>query len=310
MSRGSILTDALLGRDDARAGIAFSVGIALFLVFFLMSTIGESQRWMEGWFGRFSIFVVLGVLIVGGGIAAGNAYWNDGLVLSWFLVFGPVFGWLWNWFVQEGSVFFHEAIVPVLWAVFTALVVGTIGYVIGRIPHGFPSRDTGTESTGWLLRVLVGKNPMRSARWGLLAGVLFVIAGGLTYVTRPYLSLPVEGVDLVELFFPPGVLAANTLLGVLTIFAWMGLAMWPAYRNAGLFVSCGLVFGPISGALLIDFVVGGLSSSGPLVDATFALLAALILAVILGTGGFILGIGFRRIMIWRGNNRREQDVSV
>lgn len=262
------------------------------LVFFLLSDIARSRGWMVDWFARFPL-VVLAVLLVGGSLAAGNAYWNDGVVLSWLLVFAPVVGWLWNVFVQEGNVFFDEAIVPLAWAVFTALVVGTVGYVTGRTVRGVEIRD-GQESSTRVLRTPVGDRS-QVARWGVLAGGLFVVTSSLIYVTRPFVQLPVEGVSLFELFFPTGVIVANILLGTAVILGWSGLASWPAYRNAGLLVSWGVLFGPMFGAILTTFVMGGISGSGPLVDAALAFVAALVFAVILGTVGFLLGTTVRRI---------------
>lgn len=309
MPRSSEVLIAVLGRNERRSTLAFGVALALFLSVYLLSATAERHGWMDVLDGRIYL-VVLFVLVVGGGLAAGNAYWNDGLALSWLLVFALVFGWLWNVFVQEGPVFFDEGIVPLAWAVFTALVVGTVGYVVGRRPHGFGPQDIQGESSGWLLRVFVGRGPGRSGRWDMLAVGLFAIASGLIYVTRPYLPLPVENVTLFELFLVGGVFAANIPLGSIILFGWLGLAMWPAYRNAGLLVSWGLIFGPMFGAILTDYVMDGISGSGPLVDATFAFLLALILALILGTGGFVLGTGLRRLVTRRGDNRRERDASA
>lgn len=309
MPRSSTVTVALLGSDEKRSIRVLGVALALLLNVYFLTTMAEKRGWLSVIDGQIH-FVVLFVLVVGGGLAAGNAYWNDGLALSWLLAFALVFGWLWNVFVQEGTVFFDEAIVPLAWAAFTALVVGTVGYSIGRSLRGFPIRDTEDEPSDWLLRVLVGDDLSRAGRWGIVAGVLFLVASGLIYATYPIFLLPVEGVTLFELFFPTGVLAASTLLGAIVVLGWMGLAMWPAYRNAGLLVSWGLLFGPMFGASLTDFVLDGISGSGPFVDATFAFLAALIFALILGTGGFVLGRGLRRLISRRRSGHGEQDASA
>lgn len=298
---GQIRT-GFLGDTRTRSLLVLGIAGALFLSVYFLSIVAERQGWMSAIDGQIH-FVVLFVLVVGGGLAAGNASWNDGLGLSWLLVFALVFGWLWNVFVQEGPVFFDEAIVPLAWAVFTALVVGTVGYVIGRSFHGLPTQDTESDPSGWLLWLLVGQDPVRPVRWSLLAGGLFVIASSMMYVTQPYLPLPVEGVTLFELFYPTGVLAADTLPGAIVVLGWMGVAMWPAYRNAGLLVSWGLLFGPMFGASLTDFVLDGISGSGPFVDATFAFLAALIFALILGTGGFLIG----RALRWAFDRRRPTE---
>lgn len=130
----------------------------------------------------------------------------------------------------------------------------------------------------------------------MLIGALFVLAGGVSYVTGPFLKLPIEGVSLFDLFYPTAVLHANTFLGSLVVLGWIGLAMWPAYRGAGLLISWGIVFGPMFGVILTGFVSGETSGVGPLLDATFAFIAALIFTLILGTGGYLFETGLRRVI--------------
>lgn len=282
---------ALLGVSRTRSILGLLLAGALLLGSFLFGTVARTQGWMSVVDGRLFLLVLF-VLVVGSAVAAANAYWNDGLVLSWLLVFGPVSGWLWIVFVQ-GPVFFNVAIVPMAWAAFAALVVGTLGYVLGR---QLDTRGTGAETSEWMLRTIVGRDPGRRGRWLAVAGALFVLAGALMAATRPLLELPIEGVTLFELFYPTGVLVESTLVGTLVVLGWMGLAMLPAYRRAGLLVSWAIVFGPLLGAIMTEFVLGGSSGGGPVLDATLAFLAALIFTVVLGTGGFVLGAGLRRVV--------------
>lgn len=296
------LRTALLGRDTTRSFLAFGLAIALALGFYVLGAIGEAQGWIYGFDQVFPVFVLL-VLVVGGVVAAGNAYWNDGLVLSWLLVFGPVLGWLWIVLVQSANLI-EVAIVPVAFATLGALVAGTLGYVAGRVLVVRADAGSWADPSNRLLRLLVGHVPNRQARWALLAGGLFVLSGALIYANRPYTPLPVEGVVLFELFYPTGVLAADTVFGIVVILAWMGLAAWPAYRREGILVSWGLPFGPLFGAILTDFVLGDTSGGGPWLEVAFAFIAALIFALVLGTGGYLLGSGLR----WIADRNRPSAV--
>lgn len=283
--------NGLLGKSRSRSLLALGLSGALLLGAFLLGTVATTQGWMAILDGRISLLVLL-VLVFGTAVAAANAYWNDGLVLSWLLVFGPILGWLWVVFVQ-GPIVFYGAIVPIAWSVLTALVVGTIGYVIGRGRRNY-THDRSEGQVEWPLAVIVGRDYSQRRQWLLLIGALFVLTGGMTYVVGPFLGFPIEGVTLFELFYPTAVLDANTSLGTLVVLGWIGLAAWPAYRGAGLLVSWGIVFGPMFGVILTGFVLGGTSGVGPLLDATFALLAGLIFTIILGTAGYILGGAFRK----------------
>lgn len=284
------LRTALLGRNPSRTLLA--LGLAVGLGLSVHDAIARSPEWLEAMDGRLYV-PVLFVVVVGGAIAAWNASRNDGIVPSWLLVFAPVLGWLWHVFVQ-GPVNVERAIVPTAFATLAALVVGTVGYVVGRRIDARAASDARDESSDWLLRLLVGRVPARFSRWGLRAGGLFVLASALVYATRPYLRLPIEGVVLFDLYYPTGALAAAVLGGVV-VLAWTGLAAWPAYRRAGLLASWAITFGPLFGAILTDFLLGGTSGGGPVIDATLAFLAALSFALVLGTGGFLVGAATRRV---------------
>lgn len=306
MSGRPELRSALLGRDTPRSLLV--LGLAVGLGLYVHDAIARSPALLDAVDGRLYIPILI-VVVVGGAIAASNASWNDGVVPSWLLVFAPVLGWLWHPFVQ-GPVSFDRVIVPVAFATLAALVVGTLGYVIGRRWAGRAARAGTAEPPEWLLGVLLGRDTDRTRLWVLVAFALFVISGAVIAVTRPFLSLPVEGVELIELFHPTGVVASDTLLGSVVLLGWLGLAMWPAYRDAGLLVSWGLLFGPMFGAISADFVLGGISGSGPLMDATLAFLAALIYSLVFGTGGFLFGSGLRRMVTWRRDGRGGPDAST
>lgn len=281
----------LLGVSRTRSVHVLVLAGVLLLGSLLLGNVARTQGWMALLDERLFLLVLF-VLVAGSAVAAANAYWNDGLVLSWLLVFGPVLGWLWMVFVQ-GPVFFDVAIVPIAWAMFAALVVGTLGYVLGR---RLDTRGTPDVTSEWMLGTIVGRDLGRRGQWLAVSSALFVLAVGLMAATRPFLELPIEGVTLFELFYPTGVLVESTLVGAVVVLGWMGLAMLPAYQRAGLLVSWAIVFGPLFGAILTEFVLGGTSGGWPVLDVTLAFLAALIFTLVLGTGGFILGGALRRVV--------------
>lgn len=274
------------------------VGAAILsLSWYLLGQYMMDQGLMEVVDGRLFIPVAV-TLVLGGAIAAGNAYWNDGMLVSWLLVFGPVCGWLWTVFVQTRTLSFDVVIVPVGFAAFAGIVVGTLGYALG----GRLRAADGTEP-GRVLGILVGRNEVEARRWWLVAGGLFVVAIGVIGGVGPDRQTPIEGVSVVELFLPLGALSADSLVGVLVVLVWLGVATWPAYRRAGVFASWGIVFGPVFGVVLTAFVLDGISGSGPAMDATLAFVAALVLAVVLGSVGYLLGTVVRSL---RGPDERGQ----
>lgn len=289
----------LLGRDPPKSFLVFLLSIALTLGIYALGTTDVAQEWISG-FGQMQPHFALLVFVVGGAVAAGNAYWNDGLVLSWLLVFGPVLAWLWN-VGDQGVVHFGADIVLIGFATLGALVAGTLGYVVGRVFNGRAESETWYEPITWLLRVLVGQIPEQSTRWGILAGGLFVLASVVFYSTYPSLQLPIVGVDLIALVIPIDAIAADYATGLAVVLAWIGLAAWPAYQRNGLLVSWALLFGPIFGALFTRYVVFDPSGGGRLFDFVAAVLVALSIVLLLGTGGYLLGSGLRWVVDQHGS---------
>ncbi|PSP54722.1 hypothetical protein BRC82_09315 [Halobacteriales archaeon QS_1_67_19] len=286
------LTDTeLFGRDRSRTVVSVGVAIALFAGSSLAGGIAESSGVSNDWFARFPL-AVLASLVAIGAIAAGTAYWNGGLVSSWLVAFASPFGWLSNVLVGAKPAFPEGVVAPLGLAGGIAVSFGTVGYAIGRYIRVRGTENGKNALPDPLLRILLGDEPDQFIRWGTRAGGLFVVAGALIYVTSPDTSLSVR---TFEFPIPAGGLNAPFVFGTVTIPAWIGTAMWPAYRNEGLLASWLLLFGPFFGAMLTDEVlVGRLTGSGLLVDGVLVLLGTFVLAVALGTVGFVLGSGLRR----------------
>lgn len=288
MARTSQVTAALLGRDTNRTIISVGVALALFLIVFLIGTFAESRGLANDWFARFPL-AVLGFLVGIGAVAVATAYWNSGLALSWLVAFAPTFGWLWTVLAGKETAFPEGVAAPLGLAVIIAVPLGTVGYAVGRFLRVRTTEEGKGTFPEPLLGILLGDDPNRSGSWGTRAVGLFLATAVLMYTTSPAVS------SSVGTFVPTGGLSAPFLLGPVAIPVWLAVAVWPAYRGGGLLASWMVLFGPFSGAWLTDDVfLGRLTGSGPLVDAVLVLLGAFVLAVGLGTTGFVLGTGLRR----------------
>lgn len=293
MSRFALMGTELLGHHRKRTVVSFGVAVTLFVVSFLAGSIAESKGFSNDWFARFPL-VVLASFVAIGVIAAGTAYWNDGLVSSWLVAFASAFGWLWQMLVGEETVLSGGVVAPLGLAAVIAVSLGTVGYAIGRYLRTRNTDDAKDALPGPLFRILLGNEPGQLVSWGTRASGLFLATAVLIYVTSPDASLAVRKFELVETFIPAGGLYAPFVFGTVAIPGWLAVATWPAYRSEGLLASWLLLFGPFFGAWVTDDVLLGRLTSSPLVDAVLVLLGAFILAVVLGTVGFVLGSGLRR----------------
>lgn len=288
MARTPQMTVELLGRDRKRTIISIGVAIALFVIVFLVSAIAESRGLTNDWFARYPL-AVLGFLVVIGAMAVGTAYWNSGLVPSWLVAFAPTFGWLWTVLVGNETAFPEGVAAPFGLAVIIAVPLGTVGYAVGRFLRLRNTEDGKDAFPEPSLGILLGDDPNQLVSWGTRAVALSLATAVLIYLTSP------DVISSVGTIVPTGGLYAPFVLGPVAIPVWLAVAMWPAYRGEGLLASWMILFGPFFGAWLTDDVfLGRLTGSGLLVDAVLVLLGAFVLAVVLGTTGFVFGTGLRR----------------
>lgn len=90
-------------------------------------------------------------------------------------------------------------------------------------------------------------------------------------------------------------------------FVLLGLvAAVYALQNQGLFISWLLVFLPVFGATL-SFVGVGLQSPAPGEQIVLILTIPLVSALLLGTGGYLLGRGIQHILQSAGQEKHEED---
>lgn len=285
MPHRSQVTVALLGRDRRRTGVSVGVAVALFVLSLLGSSIAESSGLTNDWFARFPL-AVLGFLVAIAAIAVGTAYWNSGLVSSWLVAFAPTFAWLWTVLVGEKTAFPEGVAAPFGLALAIAIPLGTIGYAAGRFLRICTENADAVPEP--VLRILLGDEPDRLVSWGGRAIALFLATALLVYVST------LDGLSAAPVISNGG-LSAPFLLGPVAIPVWLALATWPAYRGNGLLVSWLVLFGPFFGTWLTDDVLlGRLTGSGLLVDGVLVLLGSFLLAVLLGTTGYVLGIGLRQ----------------
>ena len=296
MSRFALTGAELLGHDRKRAIASFGVALTLFVVSFLAGSVAESNGFTNDWFARFPLAVLASFVAIGV-LAAGTAYWNGGLASSWLVVFAAAFGWLSNVLIGEETTLLEGVVAPLGLAGGIAVTLGTVGYAIGRYLR---VRNTGDEKDALpepLLRILLGDEPDQLVSWGTRAGGLFLAAAASICVTSPDALFSIRTFELVGGLVPASGLSAPFVFGTVAIPGWLAVATWPAYRSEGLLASWILLFGPFFGAWVTDDVLlGRLTGSGPLVDAVLVLLGAFVLAVVLGTAGFVFGSGLRQVI--------------
>lgn len=133
--------------------------------------------------------------------------------------------------------------------------------------------------------LFVGGSWSYTKRWIFIATGLLILSTGYTLNTGTFIE---------PLFYPPGAIAAKPAMGLVFLLIWIGLTAWPAYQNEGLLGSWAVMFGPIAGALTWNWIIRGISGGGPLTDAALAALAAAMLALTIGTVGFLVGVALRR----------------
>lgn len=271
----------LIGTEPARTLVILGLAILLSLVVFLIGGVARQQQWITEVLFQVVLLVVIGGLVV----AAGNARWNDGLLLSWLLIAGPVIAWVW----QHELVVCCKPLQDILmkaggFGVLAALVIGTPGYAVGR---GLSERIASDERT-WVpsdqaTRWILGEDEQHVRRGGRLTGVFFL---GLLviYVWGIPRNLPVlETIGVtgpllpIEYFLPVLAIRTHPIVGVGITVVWIGIAAIPAYRGYGLYISWLLVFG-----LVMFPVTEGVAGTG-------SVLLAILAAIITGTVGYVVG---------------------
>ena len=259
--------DGYWGMDTTRTSVALGIAVAVALVKILATTLtqrpgpGLENPLLSGR-GLLSTAPVLAgfVLTVGGGMAALNAYWNDGIVASWAFS------------VAIAAFLFWPVLSLMSIGAVGGVVVGTGGYALGRALRVLIADGRWNDPASPLLQRLLGVDPGQTASWGLVAGGLFLAALGIASTPLPHLNQQETRV-------------------VLAIGVGAVLATVAVYGNGGLLVSWLLAFVPAFGAGVVRFA--GFDYALPRA-LTFAFLGSLFLAVVLGTVCYTLGTNLRR----------------
>lgn len=210
------------------------------------------------------------------GLAGVEAYYNDGVLVVWLSTFaaslpafvfypprGPLFA------VTSGT-----APVAVATALMVAGVLGVVGFAVGAVLRR--QRDGHADyvpSPTALPAAFVGRDGRLVVRWSLLAvGEFAVLFAGVWTGVLPF-GFGLGG--------PVGLTVLLLLMG--------GPAALYAARNGGLLVCWLLAFAPLFGVFLA-LQLGGSIEPAPTSPALFALGAAVLYAVPVGTVGFLLGL--------------------
>lgn len=293
MSSTNDLRDALLGRDPRRSLATVAAALGLAVLSYLLAVV-------PALFDHLTSFVAT-VVFVGGALAATNAWWNDGVVGSWLLVFGLVVGWVWAGFVRRPVSSPGAVAIPLGFATLAAGVVGTVGYALGRWIDDRP-QGVALDADG-LREMFVG--PTETAfRWLAVAGGLLLGAAAIVG-SVPEAPPTMTTVSVPELFFPLAPIYSNPVVGAVIVLAWVTLAAVPTLRGAGLLVAWAVVFAPLFGGTGLHYVRSGISGGGLAVDVTLAVVAASAFAVVLGSAGFVLGRSIQAVSRLRSATRRS-----
>lgn len=237
---------------------------------------------------------IAGVMWIAGGIvllfllAVASAHLNKGVLVSWVLVFGPVYGWLLHPFLASGP----NAAVLSVWAIaessllalLIALTVGTLGYLLGEELRRALLSQRRLNNSEIVADLLIGRDRTMSKRMLVGSATLFLVAlVSVTIVNAP-----------VALF--PGQWQTQTVFQLGTYAILIGLAGVNSYYNEGLVVGWTLVFAPTLALFGYDVMVRGFTPRGfSSIEGglAYVITISLLLAVLLGTFGFVVGTGAR-----------------
>jgi hypothetical protein len=259
------LTTTLLGQTRSTAAATFGGVTLLTLIAFvwpsthpLIGVAISSQR-----LGMLLLF------ILGVGLAASNAYLNDGVVLSLAAVFVPLFVLELQFLVGRtaGVMLLTSAgAIPALLTLFTALP----GYLFGRALCA----DT-TSTTRRLQVVLLGDSP----------GTALRVLGAVTL-------LSLSGVLLVTFVVAPGsesaLLSSTADVGIGLRLLAIGLSAAVTYHYGGLFVAWGVTAIPLVTFSTLEFYLDPSGQAG-LEAVIMGSFAGLVLALVAGTAGYLIG---------------------
>lgn len=211
-------------------------------------------------------------------VAAGEAYYNEGIVLAWLLGFAlilPAF----VFYPPRGPMFAVSLpTVPIAFvkAGAVAVVLGTAGFTIGWwFRH---RRDRGCDgeyepSAAVLPRFFIGRDIHTTARWVVGATGEFVVLFLGTWLGILPFDFGIGG--------PAGIAA------LLVVMA--GPATVSAFRNRGLLVSWILAFAPVFGVFLA-LQLGATLYPAPDNPPVYALGVSLLFAIPVGTASFLVGL--------------------
>lgn len=217
-------------------------------------------------------------------VAAASARWNDGVATSVVAVFVPSWAWQYGSFAAAGVVgpgAFDAAGIPAL----VAVPVGALAYLMGRL--GLDVRSEGVNPT---VHVLVGDSTV-STLGCLAAATIGVLVAAVAVATdTTWLGAVVPATD------------GSVVVRVGTTVAWVLIVATFTARGGGLLAAwcvAGVPWLAVEGAVLL-LRDGGVDVSGFLGTVAFP---GTILALVLGTGGYVLGGGIARL-------RRDSEVTT
>jgi hypothetical protein len=276
---------ALFGQNSRHRRVTLIAAVVLFFVTHTLSKFLYRQTDLLN--GRIYVpvlFIFFGL----GGLAVVSSHRNDGLVLSWLVVFLPTLGYTRAMFIQREGLLIEDLFLPLGWSILGAGAVGTLGYGIGSILRRDTDKKEGLRDFTW---VLAGNVDV--SRWGKIAGLVASVS--LLTMSLSHSQIPFFDQSVILAFVVPiTILTVSFPLMVMVASLWTTVTVFIGYKQYGMYASWLVTFGAFFGGGLVHFVLGDLSGWSVAVNVTYAFISAVVHSFVIGSLGYLGGYLLRQ----------------
>jgi hypothetical protein len=225
-----------------------------------------------------AVVTTVSILCAGSLLAVISGSRDGGLLSSCLLVTTPFSSWLVLYYFDAARPASTVILVAIL-SVLVGPIVGTVSHAVGQLLRTRRTGDEWQDTIGPVVETIVGPTAKRTGYWALFAGIL-LISATVVVVSR---------LAPVSVFLPVGAMGESPLLGGIVTGVYVGLTAIPGYRDEGLLSSWLLLFGPVFVGVTAEAVVDQFGSVPILVDAATYGIYGLVLALTVGTSGYVFG---------------------